>query len=333
MAALIQEADKLDSMLETKAMSLHFALGKCYNDTKQYDLAMLHFLAGCGLKRKRTEYDPDNNDKICRNIWDFFSPETMEKLRGEGCSSNLPIFVLGMPRSGTTLTEQIIASHPLVHGAGELPDLLALAATPRNDSTEGYPLSLKGITPYELKEMGEKYVLGLRTRNALALYITDKMPANFHCIGLIHLMLPNARIIHVKRNPVDTCLSGFTNLFNKSQHHSYDLTEMGRCYRNYATLMDHWRKVLPANAFYEVQYEDLVSDHEPQARALLDFCNLPWDPACLDFHRTKRNIRTASVTQVRQPIYTSSVDRWRKYEAHLGPLLEALGDLVPERLG
>jgi tetratricopeptide (TPR) repeat protein len=333
MAALIQEADKLDSMLETKAMSLHFALGKCYNDTKQHDLAMPHFLAGCRLKRKRTEYDPDNNDKICRNICEFFSPETMEKLRGEGCPSSLPIFVLGMPRSGTTLTEQIIASHPLVHGAGELPDLLALAATPRNGSTDGYPLSLKGITRQELKEMGEKYVLGLRTRNTEARHITDKMPANFHCIGLIHLMLPNAGIIHVKRNPVDTCLSGFTNLFNKSQHHSYDLTELGRYYRNYATLMDHWRKVLPANAFYEVQYEDLVSDHEPQARALLDFCNLPWDPACLDFHRTKRNIRTASVTQVRQPIYTSSVDRWRKYEAHLGPLLEALGDLVPGRLG
>jgi len=331
MAALIQEAENVETMLETKAMSLHFALGKCYNDTKQYDLAMPHFLAGCRLKRKRTQYDADNNDLICRNICEFFRHETIEKLSGEGCPSDLPIFILGMPRSGTTLTEQIIASHPLVHGAGELPDLLTLAATARNNGTEGYPLSLTGITRQELREMGERYVEGLRIRNPQARHITDKMPANFHCVGLIHLMLPHAKIIHVKRNPVDTCLSGFTNLFNKSLHHSYDLTEMGRYYRNYATLMDHWRKVLPADAFYEVQYEELVTDHENQARALLEYCNLPWDDACLNFHKNERNIRTASVTQVRQPLYTSSVERWRKYEKHLGPLLAALGDLAPGR--
>lgn len=331
MAALVREAEKLDTMLETKAISLHFALGKCYNDTRQYDLAFPHFLAGCRLKRKRTQYDADNNDLICRNICEFFSPERVQELGGEGCPSDLPIFVLGMPRSGTTLTEQILASHPLVHGAGELPDLLALAATARNGSVDGYPLSLTGITRRELRQMGEQYVEGLRARNPDARHITDKMPANFHCVGLIHLMLPHAKIIHVRRNPVDTCLSGFTNLFNKSQHHSYDLTEMGRYYRNYATLMEHWRKVLPADAFYELLYEELVTDHENQARALLEYCNLPWDDACLSFHTNERNIKTASVTQVRQPLYTSSVERWRKYEAHLGPLLEALGDLAPGR--
>jgi len=331
MAALIQEAGKINTMLETKAMSLHFALGKCYDDTKQYGLAMPHFLEGCRLKRKRTQYDPADNDLICRNICEFFSLETIERLRGEGCPSNLPIFVLGMPRSGTTLVEQTLASHPLVHGAGELPDLLTLAATPRKGFTAGYPLSLTGITQHDLKKMGEKYVEGLQPRRPDAKHITDKMPANFNCVGLIYLMLPNARIVHVKRNPVDTCLSGFTRLFNKSQHHSYDLAEMGRYYRNYATLMDHWRKVLPADAFYELQYEELVTDHENQARALLEYCNLPWDDACLNFHKHERNIRTASVTQVRQPLYTSSVERWRKYEAHLGPLLEALGDLAPGR--
>ncbi|OGQ96334.1 MAG: hypothetical protein A2521_10790 [Deltaproteobacteria bacterium RIFOXYD12_FULL_57_12] len=329
MAALVEAAEKLDTMMETKALPLHFALGKCYDDTKQHDLAMTHFLEGCRLKRKRTQYDPADNDKVRQNICEFFTPETIDRLRGEGCLSDLPIFVLGMPRSGTTLTEQIIASHPLVHGAGELPDLLALAARPKEGGPDGYPLSLAGLTRRDLKDMGERYVEGLRVRNPAAKRITDKMPANFNCLGLIHLMLPNAKIVHVKRNPVDTCLSGFTRLFNKSQHHSYDLAEIGRYYRNYAIIMDHWRQVLPAGAFYEVQYEELVGDHENQAHALLDYCGLEWDDACLDFHKTERNIRTASVTQVRQPIYKTSVDRWRKYEARLGPLLEVLGDLVP----
>lgn len=329
MAALISEADKLDTMLETKALPLHFALGKCYDDTKQYDLAFSHYLEGCRLKRKRLHYDPTDNDKACENIRAFFSRETIDRLRGEACQSNLPIFVLGMPRSGTTLTEQIIASHPLVHGAGELPDLLDLANHPRPGNSAGYPLSLQDITKPELKALGEKYVAGLKARNPDAQRITDKMPANFNCVGLIHLMLPNAKIVHVRRNPVDTCLSAFSRLFNKSQHQSYDLAEIGRYCRNYALLMDHWRAVLPAGAFYEVQYEELVADHENQGRALLAYCGLEWDAACLDFHKTERNIRTASVTQVRQPIYNTSVARWRKYEAHLGPLLAALGDLVP----
>lgn len=329
MAALVAEAEKIDTMLEAKAMQLHFALGKCYDDTKQYDLAFKHYLEGCRLKRKRIEYSPENNDKIAENICNFFTKETVDRLRGEGCSSDTPIIVLGMPRSGTTLTEQIIASHPLVHGAGELPDLLRLASSPNGDTSSiGYPFSLNGITKAELKMLGEKYVAGLKERNPEARYITDKMPANFNCLGLLHLMLPNAKIIHVKRNPVDTCLSCFTRLFNKSQHQSYDLSEIGRYYSNYAKIMEHWRKVLPKDSFYEVQYEELVSDNENQARALIEYCGLEWNDACLESHKTERNIRTASVTQVRQPVYTSSVERWKKYEAHLGPLLEALGDLV-----
>lgn len=331
MAALVREAEKIGAMPETKALPLHFALGKCYDDTKQHDLAMRHFLEGCRLKRKRTQYDPANSDLICQNIREFFSPENIERLGGGGCPSELPVFILGMPRSGTTLTEQIIASHPQAYGAGELPDLLALAAKPTAEAVEGYPLSLAGLTRDDLAAMGEKYVAGLRARNQQAQRITDKMPANFNCVGLIHLMLPKARIIHVKRNPVDTCLSGFTRLFNKSQHHSYDLAEIGRYYRNYAAIMAHWREVLPPGAFYEVQYEQLVADQENQSRALLAYCGLEWDEACLDFHKTERQVRTASVTQVRQPIYKSSVERWRKYEAHLGPLLAALGEQAPGR--
>jgi tetratricopeptide (TPR) repeat protein len=329
MAALIALGEALGTMLEAKKLSLHFALGKCYDDTKQYDLAFRHYAAGCALKRKRLTYSADNTDKAGENIRSFFTCENLATLRGAGCDSRLPIFVLGMPRSGTTLTEQIIASHPLVHGAGELPDLLNIACKPHGKETVGYPLSLKDITQADLAMMGERYVSQLQSRNFKAKRITDKMPANFNAIGLIHLMLPNARIIHVKRNPVDTCLSGFTRLFQNSQHHTYDLVEMARYYVNYDRLMRHWRAALPKDAFFEVQYEDLVADTEHQARALIDYCGLEWNDQCLEFYKHERDIRTASVMQVRQPIYTSSIERWRPYGAHLKPLLDILGDLVP----
>jgi hypothetical protein len=238
-----------------------------------------------------------------------------------------------MPRSGTTLTETIIASHPMVYGAGELNDILEIASQAggfgsANENSIGYPLNMQGITQAELKAMGERYIRGLQARAPASPRITDKMPANFNCLGLIHLMLPNAKIVHVKRNPIDTCLSCYTRLFNKSQLQSYDLQDIGRYYRNYATLMEHWRKVLPVGSFYEIQYEDIIADAEGQSRALIDYCGLEWNDACLDFHKTERNIRTASVTQVRQPIYKTSVEKWRHYEKHLGPLLDALGDLV-----
>lgn len=330
--ALIIKAEKLGAMPETKAIPLHFALGKSYDDTRQYDLAFQHYFEGCRLKRRRTDYSADNNDLVRRNICEFFSRENIERLRGEACLSKLPVFVLGMPRSGTTLTEQIIASHPQVHGAGELPDLLALANRSHGrDVTAGYPLSVKGITRAELKIMGEQYVAGLQDRAPLAKRITDKMPANYNCLGLIHLMLPNAKIIHVKRNPVDTCLSCFTRLFNKSQYQSYDLKELGRYYCNYSRIMDHWHEVLPRGSFYEVQYEDLVTDTEEQAKALLAYCGLGWDARCLAFHKTERNIRTASIAQVRQPIYQTSIARWRNYEKYLADLLAALGDIVAKR--
>ena len=328
---LITQAEGLDTMLETKALPLHFALGKSYDDTKQYDLAFKHYLAGCSLKRKRVHYNPDDNDKAIANIKSFFSKQTIDALRGEGCSSETPIFVLGMPRSGTTLTEQIIASHPDVHGAGELPDLLQLANHPNDWETAGYPDVLRGFSHAQLKTLGEKYVVGLQERAPDAKHITDKMPANFNALGLIHLILPNAKIVHVKRSPVDTCLSGFSRLFNKSQFQSYDLAEMGRYYCNYHDLMAHWKKVLPKGSFYEIQYEDLVANTESEAKALIDYCGLEWNELCLDFHKTERNIRTASIAQVRQPIYKTSLERWRSYEDHLGPLFDALGELAPKR--
>lgn len=312
-----------------KWIALHFALGKCYDDSQQYDQAFAHFLEGCRLKRATYEYDANAVAQHFDAIIGTFDPITLERLRGAGDASTLPIFVLGMPRSGTTLTEQILASHPAVHGAGELPDLLAIAQRPVNGA--GYPGNIRALDRAQLTAWGADYVAGLRRQAPQARHITDKMPANFFAVGLIHLMLPNAKIIHVKRNPVDTCLSCFTRLFNRKQNQTYDLAELGRYYVDYVRLMDHWRALLPAGAFLDVQYEEIVAEPEAQARRLLDYCGLEWNAACLDFHRHRRAIRTASVTQVRQPIYRSSVERWRHYEQHLGPLLDALGELVPGR--
>ena len=326
--ALQREAEDILDMPDVKAIPLHFALGKCHEDLGEHDLAFQHYAEGCRLKRKTSSYSADDTDLTVDNICNFFSPKAIARLKGGGCQSELPIFVLGMPRSGTTLTETILASHPMVHAAGELPDLLRIASTPHMPGGPGYPLSLDGITQAEISVMGQNYAAGLKERAPTSPRITDKMPANFNAIGLIHLMLPNARIIHVRRDPVDTCLSNFTKLFGRSQHQSYDLVELGRYYRAYARLMDHWRAVLPPGSFFELQYEKLVEDPATEVRALLGYCGLVWDDACMKFHETERSVKTASITQVRRPMYKSSVQKWRRYEKHLGPLLETLGDLV-----
>jgi tetratricopeptide (TPR) repeat protein len=334
-AALLARAEAVRAgsgpMSGKKAMSLHFALGKCLDDVGRHDEAFPNFLEGCRLKRATFDYDADMVTRHFDAVMRVFDKATLERLRGGGDASRVPVFVLGMPRSGTTLTEQIIASHPEVYGAGELPDLLAIAQRGVAGSGAGFPDNVPALDRAGLARWGADYVTGLRRRAPGARHVTDKMPANFFAVGLIHLMLPNAKIIHVNRNPVDTCLSCFTRLFNQQQHQTYDLAELGRYYADYARLMEHWRKVLPHGSFLDVSYEDIVADQEAQARRMLDYCGLEWNVACLDFHKHKRSIRTASVTQVRQPIYKSSVERWRPYEKFLGPLLDALGDLAPRR--
>ncbi|MFZ4480173.1 MAG: tetratricopeptide repeat protein [Rhodoferax sp.] len=314
-----------------KRISYNYALGKAYDDLKAYDLAFNHFLEGARLKRAKLSYNADDDAARGRRIASVLNRDFLESLRGHGDLSAVPVFVLGMPRSGTTLTEQIIASHPAVHGAGELRDLMEVVqGKTQAGHFQPFPENLAALSPDTLRAWGREYALRLARRAPNALRITDKMPANYLALGLIPLMLPNAKIIHVKRNPVDTCVSCFTRLFNRHQDATYELNELGRHYATYARLMQHWRAVLPASSFMEVQYEDIVADMQGQARRLIDWVGLPWDEACLDFHKTERNIRTASVTQVRQPIYNTSVARWRHYEKFLGPLLEGLGEHVTE---
>ncbi|MFZ2541859.1 MAG: tetratricopeptide repeat protein [Gallionella sp.] len=311
-------------------VALHFALGKCFDDLGDHDRAFPHFIEGCKLKRATFNYDATRKTQLFNEVIRVFDHATIERLRSESNPSRVPIFVLGMPRSGTTLTEQIIASHPEVYGAGELPDMQNIA---NRDvaGAKGFPGNILAHDPASLTKWADDYVASLRQRAPDARHITDKLPGNFWFIGLIHVMLPKAKIIHVNRNPVDTCLSCFTKLFNSGHEQTYDMAELGRYYVDYARLMNHWRAVLPAGAFLDVQYEDIVADQEAQARHMIKFCNLEWNDACLDFHKSKRAVDTASMTQVRRPIYTSSVERWRPYEKYLGPLLEALGDLAPKQ--
>jgi hypothetical protein len=247
----------------------------------------------------------------------------MQAKRGWGNYSRVPIFIVGMPRSGSTLLEQILASHSRVFGAGEINDFAKSAASLPGVS-EDFPESVLILSDNELRHLGRRYVNSVTAKVPGVIRITDKMLSNFAYIGLIHLALPNARIIHACRDPVDTCLSCFSILFGDDQPYTYDLAELGRYYRAYERLMRHWRAVLPEGVMLDVCYEDVVANLERQARRLIGHCGLEWEDRCLEFHQTPRPVHTASVTQVRQPIYHDSVGRWRPYRDLLRPLLDTL---------
>ncbi|HMH65088.1 MAG TPA: sulfotransferase, partial [Rhizomicrobium sp.] len=240
---------------------------------------------------------------------------------GGGAPSSAPIFILGMMRSGSTLVEQILASHPAVHGAGELPALSDVVNAARGPGGEAYPDFVAGLDAQGLTQIGEAYLAKLPAGER---HITDKMPTNFFFAGLIHLALPNARIIHTVRDPVDTCVSCFSKLFTAEQYHTYDLAELGRYYRRYQQLMAHWQSALPPGRMLEVRYEDVVADLEGQARRIIAYCGLEWDARCLSFHATDRPVRTASMLQVRQPLYQSALRRAHVYDEFLAPLRDAL---------
>ncbi|MET0499015.1 MAG: sulfotransferase [Steroidobacteraceae bacterium] len=331
LAALQELLPNAADMPDGRCISLHYALGKSYDDLQEWDRAFPHFLEGARLKRAKIQYEADLDAARVQRVISLTGASALQRLRGAGDSSELPIFVLGMPRSGTTLTEQIVASHRDVHGAGEVRDLMQTLHQQFPASEPPFPENLALLTKKNMSAWGAAYVSRLRARAPEARRITDKMPANYILLGIIPLVLPNARIIHVKRSPVDTCVSCFTRLFNRHQEATYDLLELGRHYANYARLMQHWRAVMPAGSFIEVQYEDIVDDVEAQARRLVEWLGLPWDEACLDFHKTQRPVRTASVTQVRQPIYRHSLARWKHYERYLEPLIEGLAEFAPTR--
>ena len=332
LAAMEALAAKTEGLSKNDRVQLDFGLGKAYGDLKDYPRSFKHFLAGNAAKRATIAYDERSSFALFDRIEAVFTKDLIKAKTAGGDPSAAPIFVIGMPRSGTTLIEQIIASHPLVHGAGELQTLndVILEVRGPDGNTLPFPEFVPMVDGNALRQIGGRYCalvreLAAKHGGAGAQYVTDKMPSNYYFAGLMHLALPNATIIHSMRDPVDTCISCFSKLFSAEQNHTYDLGELGRYYKRYEQLMTHWRHVLPRGRILDVRYEDVVADLEMQARRIIAHCGLPWDDRCLSFHETDRPVRTASATQVRQPIYKSAVGRWRVYEQHLGPLLGALG--------
>jgi tetratricopeptide (TPR) repeat protein len=315
------------SLSVDERIDLHFALGKAYEDLGRHAEAFRQWVNGNALKRRHIAYDEAETLEALERIRAAFTPEIVRARSNVGQPSAVPIFIVGMPRSGTTLVEQILASHPRVFAGGELPHFAAAVNGMRTivDGSVGLPQLGVSLTDADIRDLGARYLAETTRLAPSAARITDKMPANFKFVGLIHLALPNATIIHAVRDPVDTCLSCFSKLFSEGQNHTYDLAELGRYYRGYQALMAHWRRVLPHGRILDVRYEDVVGDLEGLARRVVGHCGLDWDPRCLEFHRTERPVRTASATQVRQPIYESSIGRSQMHTPFLGPLLAELG--------
>lgn len=326
-AAMQQLASEMGSFNVENQIGLHFALGKAFADIGDHQRSFQHLLKGNALKREEfAEYDETKLLMRFERIRAAFTAELLGDKKGIGDPSSVPVFIIGMPRSGTSLVEQILASHPKVFGAGERYEFGDLAQGIVGPEGADFPEAIASMSGEQLHALGTSYVRAIQPLAPEAERITDKMPSNFFHAGLIHLTLPNARIIHTRRDPRDTAMSCFSILFAMGHPHTYDLAELGRYMRAYEKLMEHWRQVLPEGAMIEVQYEELVENLETEAKRIVEYCDLEWDSACLSFHKTKRPVRTASVVQVRQPIYSSSVGRWQPYEKELQPFLRALSE-------
>jgi tetratricopeptide (TPR) repeat protein len=325
LAAMEGLARRMDTFGEEQQAALHFGLGKAYADLGRHAISFEHLLRGNAIRHRLDEYDEPAQLDMMRHIEKVFTAELLRRRPEAGDLSPLPILIVSMPRSGSTLIEQILASHPRIHGAGELRFLTRATKAFRGRRVEEcFPEIANHLSAGQLRQYAAGYVEHLRSRAPAAERVTDKMPSNYLYIGLTHMALPNARIIHARRDPLDTCVSCFSHNFGHKSFTS-DLGALGRYYRSYEVLMAHWRTVLPPGVMLEVQYEELVADFENHARRIVEFCGMDWDPRCLAFYETKRPVRTASVTQVREPIFTSSIGRWREYEPWLAPLFDALG--------
>ena len=309
---------------------LHFALGKALEDVGEFEKSFDQYRQGNARRRATTPYDADANHGFVARMISTFTPGFLADRQGVGCPAPDPIFIVGLPRSGSTLVDQILSSHSKVESASELPDLTAIAsglAGRVGAPGRAYPEALGDLSPERFTALGEAYLARTQAHRRLgrARFI-DKFPNNFMHAGLIHLILPRARIIDVRRRPLACCLSGFKQLYALGQAYSYDLADLGRYYADYVDLMGHFDAVLPGR-IHQVSYEDLVEDPETEVRRLLDYCGLGFEAQCLRFYETRRAVRTASSEQVRRPIFRDGLDQWRRFEPWLGPLKAALGPL------
>lgn len=326
----VKAMESLFSMKEitdTKKSDLAFSLGKAYEDLGEFDKSMEFVIRAARLKRNSFDYSIEKSSKKFDRIKQVFSADFFSEYADVGDPDRTPIFVLGMPRSGTSLVEQILASHPAVFGAGELNNITtvyqSLDKSIDDPKSNAFPEALIGLGPDDFASLGKQYVASIREYSAQAAFIVDKMPHNFLHIGFIRAILPNARIIHCTREPLDNCLSLFKTGFHKGQLYSYDQCELGQYYKLYLELMDYWKTTLPG-FIHDLNYEELVNHQEEQTKRLLQYCELPWDDACMNFHKTRRKIKTASNAQVIRPIYQNSVKLWTRYENYLKPLISSL---------
>ncbi len=320
-----------DQLAHEDRFHFHFALGKAFEDAGQFAQSFKHYEEGNRLRRTAVGYDAEWNSEQLRRAKALFTPEFFAARAGQGAGAADPIFIVGLPRSGSTLLEQILSSHPLVEGTMELADIPNIVKELGGSATRGkstYPVQIEALDAAALRALGERYLEQTRVyRRTAAPFFIDKLPNNFAHTGLIHLILPNAKIIDARRHPLGCCFSGFKQHFARGQHFTYSLDEIGRYYRDYVELMAHYDAVLPGRV-HRVFYERMIEDTEGEVRRVLDYCGLPFDERCLRFYENERAVRTASSEQVRRPIYRAGVDHWLNYEPWLGPLKSALGAVL-----
>jgi tetratricopeptide (TPR) repeat protein len=327
---VLQQLIASDPRGPSNEAQLHFALGKAFEQRQRYPEAFAHYARGAELRRREAPFDIAEFERRSARIRGFFDAAFFTARQGSGDLSRAPIFIVGLPRSGSTLIEQILASHSQIEATMELPNILNVVHEFDDMAAgrDGYPETIGTVPAERLAELGRRYIE--QTAPLLQLKrsrFTDKLPNNFSHVGLIHAMLPHATVIDARRHPLDACFSTFKQYFAEGQAFSYDLEDLGRYYRAYLALMDHWDEVLPGKVLH-IQYEELVRAPETGIRRLLEHCGLAFEPACLSFHETDRAVRTASAEQVRQPIYTSAIGHWRHFEKELEPLTRALGDCL-----
>ncbi len=310
---------------------LCFALGKGLEDRQQYKESFLYYQRGNDIKKKHEKFDADLNESATRRVTIVCTSDLFSAAKGQGCQAPDPIFIVGLPRAGSTLLEQILASHSQVDGTKELVEILSivrrLGGKKKKTDVSHYPELLADLSASQLNELGQEYIDRTRIQRGDAPFFIDKMPNNFLHVGFINLVLPNAKIIDARRHPMATCFSGFTQLFASGQRFTYGLSNIGRYYRDYVDVMDHWDQVLPGKVL-RIQYEEVVADTETQVRRMLDHCELPFEESCLQYYETERAVRTASSEQVRQPIYSGALEHWRHYDQHLDELKNVLGPVL-----
>ena len=311
---------KIENITRGKILA---TLGMAYEKMGDFDQAFKYIEQGNKLYPNK--FDRNNYTKSIELLESIFTKESIKTLPSSGCESNQPVFIVGMPRSGTTLIEQILASHSHVFGAGELKYIQNYCIELHNKriNGKGYPQSTTDVSPDDLSTLAKRYLAHLTRLSGGSDRVTDKMPSNFQYVGLIHQLFPNAKIIHVTRNPMDTCMSCYSYFFGGALHFAYDLSDLGFYYRSYERVMRLWNKVLP-DKILNVSYEELVKNQESETRKMLAFCDLPWEENCLSFHKTTRVVATASTDQVREPIHTGAIEKWKRYEKHLGELIASL---------